>query len=66
MEVNNQLSLIYRMVKPILFSFFGTNETLVLYNDNIEKSLLRITDYIRSNKLMDNTKADILAIAEFG
>jgi len=38
----------------------------MLDNNNIEKSLLRIAEYIRCNKLVDNIKANILAITGFG
>jgi len=34
----------------------------MLDNNNIEKSLLRIADYIRCNKLVDNTEVNIPAI----
>ena len=38
----------------------------MLNNNNIEKSLLRIADYIRCNKLVDNTEVNIPAITRFG
>jgi len=44
---------------------FKTNKTPMLDNNNIKKSLLRIAEYIRCNKLVDNIKANILAITKF-
>lgn len=46
-------------------SIFKTSKTLMLDNNNIEKSLIRIIKYVRSNKLLDNTKVDIPAITGF-
>ena len=47
-------------------SIFSTSKSLIKDNNNIIKSLLRIVNYVKYNKLIDNNKEDILEITDFG
>jgi len=55
----------YIKIITLPISMLGTNEFLITDNSNIEVNLLRITNYIRNIKVMDNN-INNLAISGFG
>lgn len=59
------LSSFYIKINILPISMLGTNKFLITNNSNIEVSLLRITNYIRNIKIIDNN-VNNLAISGFG
>jgi len=52
--------------KALSISLFETNESVVIDINNIEKSLLQMSEYIWNNKLKGCTELDIPALSGFG